>query len=199
MAEASMPRYAPVKFDQEEVAEVEKMSESNNEDYDFMMCMEKLKNPLYPEPDFCNHACKDFLSLIQHLREDHGAAMEKHVDYCVGCEILFDSPLQGIHHYLTKALMYEEFDMVRENSACHPAFKKDLKTYLGPIFDKIKVFCEDIQTSLRYEGRWLDEDMAEGVFDEKMAELEKDLTNLTIEDAESQSFDTIDCVEGSRV
>ena len=40
--------------------------------------------------------------------------LEENVDYCMACNILFDSPLLGVYHYLTKALAYQNFDMSHE-------------------------------------------------------------------------------------
>ena len=147
MAERYMPLYVPMKADP--LPEEDCVSDSERKpEYDFLMCMWKVKNPLYPEPDFCNHPSKDFSSLIQHLTEDHQAVLEKNVDFCPSCQIVFDGPLQGIHHYLSKALNFEDFEMANEN----PANKDvDLKLWLGPIFDTIKTIRDGVMNKIIYQ------------------------------------------------
>ena len=164
MAEAYMPLYVPIKNETvSEGAEPVSINLPEDGDYKYIMCMWKVKNPLYPEPDFCVHASKDFPSLIKHLKEEHNACLEKNVDYCLGCQILFDSPLQGIHHYLSKTLNFEDFDMVRDNPACNGV---DLKIWLGPIFDRIKGIRAEVMDKIIYKDMPPLEDEAPLVIDE---------------------------------
>ena len=75
--------------------------EHGDEDYDdeeYHHCVGKMKSHLDPELDLCMEKFNNFSTLIQHLREAHDMILEENVDYCMACNILFDSPLLGVYH-----------------------------------------------------------------------------------------------------
>ena len=100
--------------------------------------------------------------------------LEENVDYCMACNILFDSPLQGVYHYLTKALTYQDFDMAREN----PVYKDLVKTWLGPVYEKINFIRDEIMDRIMYQD---------------MNPLKEALSEVTLEVDESQAFEGHDC------
>ena len=89
--------------------------------------------------------------------------LEKNVDFCLSCQIVFDGPLQGIHHYLSKALSFEDFEMANEN----PANKDvDLKLWLGPIFDRSKTIRDGVMNKIIYQEMPLLEGFPDDMLDD---------------------------------
>ena len=141
MVETHMPLATPVKVETCEDEAVETMASPP----DPIMCFWKMKRTLDTEPDFCTHESKDFMSLIEHLRVDDNANVDKYVDYCLSCEIMFESPLQAIHHYLSKILNFEGFEMVREYQPIED------QLWMDSFFDHIKNICEEVMDRLIYQ------------------------------------------------
>ena len=55
---------------------------------------------------FCNYEHTEFQGLIEHLCQDHNYDLTKYINYC--CDILFESTLDAIQHYLSHILNLED-------------------------------------------------------------------------------------------
>ena len=83
--------------------------------------------------DFCEMPCGNFLNFLYHLKTQHGVSLKEGKDLCMQCGVIFHSKIEGVNHYLEKALLYEDFslELLSEDSV-------DSKIDLGPIFKQIK-------------------------------------------------------------
>ena len=147
MAEASIPICAPMKFGkcEENSAKSEPIAKKSKiEEPEPIMCLWKKADTEAGYP-FCTHEAKDFETLIEHLIEVHDVTLTKNVNFCPSCQILFDSPLQGIHHYLSKALNYEDFEMKRQDPNIKPGM-------VAPFLKRIHELSEDVMDKLIYQN-----------------------------------------------
>ena len=152
-----MPVCAPMKFEKCEENSVESepiAKKSKIEEPAYFMCLWKKADTEAGYP-FCTHEVKDFQTLIEHLIEVHDVTLTKNVDFCPSCQILFGSSLQGIHHYLSKALNYEDFEMKNHHPNIQPGMG-------APILKKIKELSEDVMDKLIYQNMPELEEFVEG-------------------------------------
>ena len=178
MAEASMPLCAPMKV---ETFPGEEDEVSDCPRWDFFLCLWKLENGVDNEADFCTHECKDFNALIKHVTEDHKAPLRVNIDYCPTCQILFEGPLQGIHHYVTKALNYEDFEMVRQNKFWNDA--EHHRMYFDVCIQRLKCLQDQIMDQLIYQAN--NKPIGEASDDEEIPD--------PIEDQTLDGVDEVEC------
>ena len=109
---------------------------------------------------FCNYEHTEFQGLIDHLCQDHNYDLTKYINYC--CDILFESRLDDIQHYLSHILNLED-----TASPMEPYDSDDLKFWLNGFFDKIKEHHVKITNKLLF-----DEEVADILNEEELPSLE---------------------------
>ena len=55
----------------------------------------------------CGVRLSSFELLLDHLDEEHKLTLRSGADFCKNCEVIFESALEGLEHYLTHAISLE--------------------------------------------------------------------------------------------
>ena len=101
--------------------------------YDYLMCLWRDKHE--ENSEFCAQTCGDFFKLIDHLRHHHGKKdLKERIDFCYECEVIFETRLDAVQHYLAKALATQHFIMAFETD---PDKADALKRWMAPIYLKL--------------------------------------------------------------
>ena len=98
---------------------------------------------------YCCYQGRSFNDMITHLRQDHALILKQNIDFC--CNLVFESLLDSLEHFLTHICNLEEDKLKME-----PVENIDSKIWLNNFFDIIKTQRTKIMKKLIF-----DEDLLE--------------------------------------
>ena len=119
----NFPLYSPIK-------------KYGNLEYFLCLCKE--------DKEFCGKSLDSFASLIEHFKT-HNLPLLPAIDYCLQCEIVFQSKLDAIEHYLSKSASYENKKLMLEPDT------ENLDSWLSPLFESIKLVRKKVMHKLLFE------------------------------------------------
>ena len=99
----NFPLFAPMR-----VMNCKGADHHSDEDYDWIMCLWRTSSK---SDDFCEIPCGNFTNFIIHLKNEHGIELQDKKDFCSDCSTIFQSCIEGVNHYLEKALLYQDFKL----------------------------------------------------------------------------------------
>ena len=145
-ATSNFPLFAPMQVE-------DKPSEA----YDYLMCLWREKSQ--ENTEFCAGTFGDFFKFLAHLRQDHGLDLKERIDFCYDCEIIFETRLDALQHYLSKALATQHFTMTCEKASDEA---DALKRWLVPIYWKLNAVNKVVMDRVLFSDEMpsLEESMA---------------------------------------
>ena len=75
---------------------------------------------------------------MTHLAEEHDTTLKAGADFCQNCEVIFESDLEGLEHYITHAISMEG--------------TKAQTYWLGTIYDELKDIRKELLDFLLFGG-----------------------------------------------
>ena len=96
--------------------------------------------------EVCGTRCFFFNELLDHIME-HGLNLKNGTDFCQECECIFESPLEGLEHYIVHALAFENNKMVRKFTP----MSEENESWLTNIYEKIKEIRKEVLERLLFK------------------------------------------------